>query len=83
MKTKLERGLYPISLTDVRQLIKIANSWEYGNKATCKYVVECLVDRLATDYEGLTLKNGVYEELISIVHDINGGKAVKKIEISL
>ena len=81
--TKIERGFYPISLTDVRQLIKTANSWGYGNKATCKYVVDCLVDRLATDYENLILRKGVYEELISIVHDINGGKKVNKIEISL
>jgi hypothetical protein len=82
-KTKIQRGFYPISLTDVKRYIRTADTWGYGNKDTCKYVAECVIDKLSLEHENLPIKNNLYQELISIAHDINSGSLMKKIEINL
>lgn len=82
-KSKLQKGFYPISITDVKRYIKNCDSWGYGNKDTCKYVAECVIDRLSIEHEDLPIKDSLYQELVGIAHDINSGSLMKKIEISL
>lgn len=82
-KSKLERGFYPISLSYVRGLIKSCESWGYGNKDTCKYVAECVIEKLQMEHENLPIKDTLYSELIGIAHDLNGGGKPKNLEISL
>ena len=82
-KSKLERGFYPISITDVKRYIKNCEQWGYGNKDTCKYVAESVIETLELDYEELPIKDTLYQELISISHDINNGRILKKLEINL
>jgi len=82
-KTKLQKGFYPISLTDIRRYIRNCEIWGYGNKDTCKYVAESIIDKLSVNHENIPIKDTLYQELISITHDINSGSLLKKIEINL
>ena len=80
---KIKRGLYPISISDVKKYIKNCEKWGYSNKDTCKYVAEQIIEQLELDHEEIPIKNTLNNDLISITHHlINGGK-LKKIEISL
>ena len=76
-KTKIERGFYPISYTDIRRMIGYCNTWGYGNKDTCKYVAEQMMEILAYDYKininPMDIKNPLWSELISLAHNINSG----------
>jgi len=83
MKSKLSKGFYPISLTYVRRLIKNCEQWGYGNKDTCKYVAENVIEQISINYEELPIKDSLYQELIGLVHNINNGALIKKIEINL
>jgi hypothetical protein len=78
METKT---IYPIKISHIKRLIKNCEEWKYGNKDTCKYVAECLIDYISTDYPNLPIKNSLYNDIIEIVHDINNGSLIKKIEI--
>ena len=82
-KSKLERGFYPISLTFVKQLLNNCEQWNYGNKDTCRYIAEVVIERLQMDYEDLPIKDTLYSELIGIAHDLNAGGKPKSLEISL
>jgi hypothetical protein len=82
-KTKLERGFYPISITAVKRYIKNCEQWGYGNKETCKYVAESVIETLELEHEELPIKNTLYQELVSISHDLNSGAKLKKLEINL
>jgi hypothetical protein len=83
MKTKIKSGFYPISVTHVKRLIKNCENWNYGNKDTCKYVSESIVEWLLMYYEDLPIRDNLYNDLISIVHDINNGGKYKRINLSL
>jgi hypothetical protein len=82
-KSKIQKGFYPISITDVKRYIRNCRGWDYGNKDTCKYVAECVIDKLSLEHEDLPLKEGLYHELVGIAHDLNSGSLMKKIEIKL
>ena len=82
-KSKLEKGFYPISLTDIKRYIKNCEEWGYGNKDTCKYVAECVIEKLRMEQEDLPIKDTLYQELVGIAHDLNGGGRLKKLEITL
>ena len=80
---KIKKGFYPISISKVKKYIKNCEKWGYGNKDTCKYVAEQIIEQLELDHEEIPIKNTLNNDLISITHHlINGGK-LKKIEISL
>ena len=81
-KTKLEKGLYPISITHVKRLIKNCEEWGYGNKDTCKYVAESIIEWLQLNHESLPILDNLESDLICIVHDINNGARYKLIDIS-
>jgi hypothetical protein len=83
MKTKIKSGFYPISVTRVKRLIKNCENWNYGNKYTCKYVSESIIEWLLMYYEDLPIRDNLYNDLISIVHDINNGGKYKRINLSL
>ena len=83
IKTKLDRGFYPISLADVKRYIKNCKEWGYGNKDTCKYVAESVIEKLLMEHENLPIKDTLYQELIGIAHNLNAGGQLKKLEISL
>jgi hypothetical protein len=72
-KTKLQRGFYPIYLSDIKRLIGYCNTWGYGNKDTCKYVAENTIEQLRLNIPTLPIRETLYSDLISIVHDINNG----------
>jgi hypothetical protein len=82
-KSNLEKGFYPISITDVKRYIKNCEQWGYGNKDTCKYVAESVIEALELYYEEIPIKDTLYQELINIVHDINSGSQLKEIKITL
>jgi hypothetical protein len=50
MKNKIKRGFLPIYSKDIRRLIGYCDTWGYGNKDTCKYVAEQVMEILANDY---------------------------------
>jgi len=70
-KTKIERGYYPISFGDIRRGVETCERWGYGNKDTCKYIAESLIDRM--DSLGLSIKDDLHSDLVSITHHINNG----------
>ena len=76
-RTKLERGFYPISYTDIRRMIGYCDTWGYGNKDTCKYVSENIIERLTLEYPDLDIKPSLSSDLVSITHDMNSGANVK------
>jgi hypothetical protein len=80
-KTKIKRGFYPISYADIKRMIGYCDSWGYGNKDTCKYVAENIIERLNLDYEELPIKDDLHSDLISITHDINNGANFKGKEL--
>ena len=77
MKHKIKRGLLPIYASDVKRLLGYCNTWGYGNKDTCKYVAEQVMEILAYDYKmdinPMDIKNPLWSELISLTHNINSG----------
>ena len=80
-KTKIQRGFYPISYADIRRRIGYCDSWGYGNKDTCKYVAETTIEQLQIEHEDLPIKDTLYNELISLTHDINNGAKFKGSEL--
>ena len=80
-KTKIERGFYPIYTKDIRRMIGYCETWGYGNKETCKYVSENVIEQLRLKYPNLKISNRLDSDLISIVHDINSGGNYSKNEI--
>ena len=80
-KTKIQKGFYPISITDVKRYIRNCEQWGYGNKDTCKYVAESVIERLSLEYEDLPIRDNLYSDLVSIAHDINNGSLMRKIEL--
>ena len=78
MKNKINRGLLPIYASDIKRLIGYCDTWGYGNKDTCKYVTESLIEILKHNFKinidiDIAFKNGLYSELISLIHNINSG----------
>ena len=73
-KTKIEKGFYPISYTWIKRLIGYCEEWGYGNKDTCKYVAENIVEQLKLNHPDLPIRYSLQEELIELTHDINNGK---------
>jgi hypothetical protein len=77
MKNKIKRGFLPIYSKDIRRLIGYCDTWGYGNKDTCKYVAEQVMEILANDYKininPVGINNPLWSELISLTHDINSG----------
>ena len=80
-KSKLERGFYPIYLKDINRFISNCKSWNYGNKETCKYVSESIIEKLELDYPNLIINDNLSQKLIEITHDINNGKIFNKKEL--
>jgi len=72
-KNKLERGFYPIFAKDIRRMIGYCETWKYGNKDTCKYVAENIIERMILDQPEIEIKDELYSDLIGITHDINNG----------
>jgi hypothetical protein len=83
MKTQIGRGFYPISITYIKRLIKNCEGWKYGNKDTCKYVAESIIEWLLMYHEDLPIVDTLYSDLISITHDMNNGAKYKRINLSL
>jgi hypothetical protein len=77
MKNKIQRGFLPIYSKDIKRLIGYCNTWGYGNKDTCKYVTEQIMEILACDYkiniDPVGIKNQLWSQLISLTHNINSG----------
>ena len=86
MKNKIKRGFLPIYSKDIRRLIGYCDTWGYGNKDTCKYVVEQIIEILANDYRininPIGINNPLWSELISLTHNINSGGKFYNIKIS-
>jgi hypothetical protein len=80
--TNIERGFYPISITHIKRLIKNCEEWEYGNKDTCKYVAESIIEWLQLNHESLPIVDTLETDLICIVHNINSGARYKYINLS-
>lgn len=80
-KTKLSRGFYPIYATDIRRMIGYCETWGYGNKETCKYVAENIIERLSIEQPEIPIKDSLHSDLIGITHDINNGARFTKREI--
>jgi len=79
-KSKLERGFYPIYAKDIRRKVGYCETWGYGNKDTCKYVAETIIEDMRRDYDIEVLcekESELNRELISIVHDFNSGGSLK------
>ena len=72
-KTKLERGFYPIYSSDIRRMIGYCETWGYGNKDTCKYVAENIIERMSIEQPEIPIKDTLYSEIVGITHDINNG----------
>ena len=77
MKNKIQRGFLPIYSKDIRRLISSCDTWGYGNKDTCKYVAEQIMEILVCDYKininPMDIKNPLWSELISLAHNLNSG----------
>jgi hypothetical protein len=74
---------YPISVTHIKRLIRNCEEWGYGNKDTCKYVAESIIEWLNLYHENLPIKDTLESELISLVHDINNGAQFDYVKILL
>ena len=91
MTNKIQRGFLPIYSKDIRRLIGYCDTWGYGNKDTCKYVAEQIMESLAYDYKmninpmdinPMDIKNPLWSELISLAHNINSGGRFYNIKFS-
>lgn len=80
-KTKKQRGFYPIYAKDIRRMIGYCETWGYGNKDTCKYVAENVIEQMQMNNPELYIKDSLYSDLISITHDMNNGARFVKREI--
>lgn len=80
-KTKLQRGYYPIRVKDIRRYIGYCNTWGYGNKDTCKYVAENIIEQLTLNSPEITIKDSLYSDIVSFTHDINNGASYKNREL--
>ena len=80
-KTQIQKGFYPISITHIKQFIKNCEQWGYGNKDTCKYVAECIIEKIELYHEDLPIVDNLYSDLISIVHNMNKGAKYSRINI--
>jgi len=76
-KSKIQKGFYPISYTRINQLMKNCRGWDYGNKDTCDYVAESIIQDLDIHYPELPIRDSLRSDLISITHDINNGRITK------
>jgi len=74
---------YPIELSHIKRLIKNCEEWGYGNKDTCKYVTESIIEWLCLNHENLPIKDTLYNELICFVHDLNNGARPENVKITL
>lgn len=81
-KTQIQKGFYPISITDVKRYFKNCEEWGYGNKDTCKYVAESIIEKIQLYHEELPIVDTLYSDLISIVHNMNNGARYSRINIS-
>jgi len=75
--SKIQRGYYPISYSDINKYIKVCRKWDYGNKDTCKYCAEQIIEKLQLIHPSLIIKDSLYNELVEIIHDLNNGKLYK------
>jgi len=80
-KTKLKRGFYPIFTKDIRRMVGYCETWGYGNKDTCKYVAENIIEQLTLENPEIPINESLYGDLISITHDINNGGNFRNREI--
>jgi hypothetical protein len=76
-KSKIQKGFYPISYTRINQLMKNCRGWDYGNKDTCDYVAESIIQDLDIHYPELPIRSSLRSDLISITHDVNNGRLTK------
>ena len=76
-KSKIQKGFYPISYTRVNQLIRNCRGWDYGNRDTCNYVAENILQDLDMNYPNLPIRSSLRSDLIEITHDINNGRLTK------
>lgn len=81
-KTQIQKGFYPISITNIKRYIKNCEEWGYGNKDTCKYVAESIIEKIQLYHEELPIVDTLYSDLISIVHNMNNGARYSRINIS-
>lgn len=77
MASKIEMGYYPINIKDIRRYIGYCTTWGYGNKDTCKYVAENIIEQITLKHSEITIGESLYSDLISITHDINNGVSYK------
>lgn len=82
-KSQIDSGYYPISITDVKRFIKNCERWNYGNKDTCKYVAENVIERIRLEYPNIKINDTLYCDLISIVHEMNNGRRYSQINIKI
>ena len=80
-KKAVELGYYPISISDVKQYIKNCEKWKYDNNATCKYVAECVIEKLERECPELKIVDTLYSDLVSFAHKTNNGGKVLRIKI--
>jgi hypothetical protein len=77
MRTKINRGFYPIAYSDLKRMIGYCEKWGYGNKETCKYVAENTIEQIALKNPHLKIREDLYQELVELTHDINNGRVTK------
>ena len=76
-KSKIQRGYYPISYADLNRRIGYCENWGYGNKDTCKYVTETIIESIEMNHPELPIRESLYGDLMSIVDDLNSGANYK------
>jgi hypothetical protein len=84
MKNKIQRGFLPIYSKDIRRLIGYCDTWGYGNSETCRYIAETLIEDLyyKCKINDENNKEGIYQELISLAHNMNKGGCFYNIKFS-
>lgn len=82
-KIKLKKGFYPISISEIAKLSKSCEKWGYGNKDTCKYVAETIIEGIEIKYPDLEIREDLFDELVEATHDYNSGKLIKETDLLL
>jgi hypothetical protein len=64
----------PIKEKDVKRYIRYCDEWGYGNKDTCKYVADMLIEDLIIDnnFKSKTAQK-YWSDFISLAHNMKGG----------
>lgn len=82
-KNKIKKGFYPILISEIAKLSRSCEKWGYGNKDTCKYVAETIIDRMDIKYPNLEIREDLFDELVEVAHNYNSGKLIKETDLLL